>query len=142
VSVISQLSNGNITTNAFTVPDGSSYSHAASGVDVRFAPQATAAFSESASNNAGSFILEGGASLVTAPGTLAVTFKTPSPLTGPRAAGYVVPATGVFNTTSTTQTLATSVLFSGNVVTVSGDTDKNGSLDLVFGSTWAELSGL
>ncbi len=142
ISVISQLSNGNIATNAFTVPSGASYSHAASGVDVRFARQATAAYSESASNNAGSFVLDGGASLVTAPGTVAVSFSTPTPLTGPRTSGYVVPAAGVFNTTSTAQTLATSVLFSGNVVTVSGDTDKNGSLDLVFGTTWAELSGL
>jgi hypothetical protein len=43
---------------------------------------------------------------------------------------------------ATQDNLATSVAYSGNVATVSGDTDRNSALDLVFNSTWTELTGL
>jgi hypothetical protein len=37
--------------------------------------------------------------------------------------------------------LATSVTVSGNTATVSGDSDRNGSLDLVFSTNWTSLMG-
>ena len=77
-------------------------------------------------------------------GTL--TFATPTALTGVRvAAGNNVafsPSAGVFNVSLAsqgTQTLPTSTTINANGVTVSGDSDGNGSLDLVFNTTWQAL---
>jgi len=77
-------------------------------------------------------------------GTL--TFATPTVLTGVRVAeGSNVsfsPRAGVLNVSLAsqgTQTLATSSTVNGSGVTVSGDSDGNGSLDLVFNTTWQAL---
>ena len=72
-----------------------------------------------------------------------LTFATPTTLTGTRtAANLFLPIAGVFNVSvesQGSQTLATSTTVNTGGVTVSGDSDGNGSLDLVFNATWAAL---
>jgi hypothetical protein len=136
-------SNGNVATTSFAVPTGGAFSFTVSDLSVRFEPTAKAVFVRTASDNGGSLSLDGATITNTAgaPAPLTLTFKTVTPLAGNAAKGYVVPITGSVNVTDPSKTLATSVAYSGTVATVSGDTDKDGTLDLTFSSTWAELSG-
>jgi hypothetical protein len=136
-------SNGNVATTSFAVPTGGAYTVNVSGVNIRFEPMAKAVFGRTLSNNGGSLSLDGATITTTAgaPAPLSLTFKTTTPLAGNTAKGYVVPAAGSMNVTDPSKTLATSIAYSGTVATVSGDTDKDGTLDLTFSSTWAELSG-
>lgn len=71
---------------------------------------------------------------------LPLAISTPTNLTGTTSSTNVFTATaGTINTTSAAQNIATSTIISGANATVSGDTDKNGSLDLTFSIPWAAL---
>jgi len=71
---------------------------------------------------------------------LPLLISTPTALTGTTSNTNIFTATaGTINTTSTTQNVATSTTVNGANATVSGDTDKNGSLDLTFTIPWTAL---
>jgi hypothetical protein len=69
-----------------------------------------------------------------------LTIATPSALVGTiDSSGNFVATTGAMLTKATNMNLATSVSVSGTTTTVSGDTDKNSTMDLVFTTTWQAL---
>jgi hypothetical protein len=72
-----------------------------------------------------------------------VTVETPTALSGSLSTdsfALFVPTAGEFNIKS--GDLSTSVSVNGNTVTVRGDSDGNGSLDLSFSTSWRALMGL
>jgi hypothetical protein len=71
---------------------------------------------------------------------LPMAISTPTTLTGTTSSTNVFTATaGTITSTSAAQNIATSTTINGANATVSGDTDKNGSLDLTFSVPWAAL---
>lgn len=67
--------------------------------------------------------------------TMPTAFSAPA-----NSAGTFVPVDGTINTKQLAANLDTSTVVSGTKVTVNGDTDRNGSLDLVYTTNWAALT--
>jgi hypothetical protein len=76
--------------------------------------------------------------LTTTPG-IPLALSTTQDLSGSTASGRLVATVGTLNVRETTTNLATSLAFSGSTATVSGDSNGDGSMDLVFRSTWDGL---
>jgi hypothetical protein len=70
----------------------------------------------------------------TSSGSVVIDISTPTTITGTRNAssGLLVPVAGVMNVTETIIPVATRGTFSPRSLTISGDTDRNGTLDLTF----------
>ena len=66
-------------------------------------------------------------------------FATPTPLTGPVTSNQFAATAGAFSLSLPSENLGVSVAFNGPAATVSGDTDGNGSADVNFETTWAQL---
>ena len=132
-NAVSSLTSGNAASGTFTVPAGQSLTAVISG-------GAAGPFSLTyGSPNSASRKLDGAVSAGASGATAPLTIATPVTLTGTLSnAGQFSATSGVLNTKSSD--LATSVTFSGTGATVSGDSDRNGSLDLVFQSSWAALT--
>jgi len=136
---------GNAYTNGFTVPAGQTFTNTivgASGpIALVYGSGATFAATDVGSPRSASRKLDGSVSIsLDSAGAVALAINTPTALSGSTVTGGFVADSGVINTTSTGQTLETSTTFSGESAMVSGDSDGNGSLDLVFNTTWVALT--
>jgi hypothetical protein len=99
----------------------------------------TFAGTEAFSANAASRKLDGSLNVQTqSAGAVPSQVSTPTALAGTTTSGKFVATSGVINVKSAD--LSTSTTFSGVAAKVSADTDRNGSLDLVFDSNWTELT--
>ncbi len=143
-NAVSSLTSGNAASGTFTVPSGQSLTAVISGgaagpFSLTYGAGTTFAGSDVTSPNSASRKLDGAVSAGASGATAPLTIATPVALTGTLSnAGQFSATSGVLNTKSSD--LATSVTFSGTGATVSGDSDRNGSLDLVFQSSWAALT--
>jgi hypothetical protein len=72
-------------------------------------------------------------------GPVRLTIATPVALSGSTLSGSFAANAGEIHATATDQDLVTATTINGADATVSGDTDRNGSLDLVFSTTLAAL---
>jgi hypothetical protein len=137
----SALSGGNTDTQRFTVATGQSLTAnirtGSSVVSIAYSPTTTFVSTDTASPNSATRKLDGPLTMATTAGSAAVDVTTPTTLAGNTSSGAFVATSG--QVTAKTTDLATSTSISGNTVTVSGDSDRNGSLDLVFSTTWTGL---
>lgn len=141
VDASSALSADNTDTQRFTVASGqelTAFFGTGSSVGfITYSPTTTFVSTDTASPNSATRKLDGPLTMGTASGSVAVDVVTPTTLAGNMSAGRFVATSGQVNAKTTD--LATSTSISGNTVTVSGDSDRNGSLDLVFSTTWTGL---
>ncbi len=121
----------------FTVPGPQNYVFAVAGLGYGFKPSAI--FSSTTSPANGSRKLDGTLSASVSSGSGELVFATPTPLTGPVASNRFAATAGAFSVNLPSDGFSASVAFSGSVATVSGDTDGNGSADVNFETTWAQL---
>lgn len=125
---------------SFTVAPAQTFTQTTGDVWVAYAAGTTGTVTQISSPNNISYKLEGQADVHALEGsTRTLLIATPTPLAGPIVAGQLSPASGVINVKDTTRNITTSTTFSGPAASLSGDTDGNGSLDLVFNSSWAKL---
>ena len=140
---------GNTTSVGFAVPAGRTFSamttpyeagKALPAISITYGAGTTSVASEVSAPNNASRKLDGSITLSTggAP-AMSLVISTPSILLGTTATGPFVATSGVIDTKATDENVATSTTVSGVRATVSGDTDGNGSLDLVFDSSWLTL---
>jgi hypothetical protein len=122
----------------FRVPAAKTFGWKAAKLVLAYEAGTTFAGTDVLSPNTLSRKLDGRVSIGTdTPVPLVIT--TPAALTGTRSQnGGFVPTAGSLKTVA--DDLETSIVSSGNTLTVSGDTDGNGSLDLSFNTTWTELT--
>ena len=131
-----------VTTNyGFTVPAGEFFSVNGAGLTTRYLSSVNFSMSNTTTPNTFSRRLNGDITLQTTGTPVALTLQVTTALSGTRSAsGTTVPTSGSFTTRNTGMNLLTSASINGAVVSVSGDSDSNGTLDLVFSTTWAALS--
>ena len=145
LDINSSVTANNVYGFSLAVPAGKTFSDTMSGggnTPIRLVYNAAATFAETAvvTPNTASLKLDGSVSVgVGSLGSLPLLIATPVALSGTESTGTFVANSGVININSTSRNLATSTTFSGANASVSGDSDGNGSLDLVFDSTWAAL---
>lgn len=137
--------NSSNTVSAFTVPANQSLSSTntttSSGTATTSYRAGTAVRSvDTASPNTASRSLTG--SVVVATGGTQLTFDvaTPTAFSGTTSNGRFLPNTGTMTFRQSGGGLNASVSVSGNTVTVSGDTDGNGTQDLSFTTTWTAIT--
>lgn len=131
-------------TAAFTVPAGPSFTavvgDATSALTYSYAEGTTFKSVDVISPNSASRQLDGQVSVKTATTSATpLTISTPAALAGTLTSGRFIATTGSTYTKATNMNLATSVSVSGTTTTVSGDTDSNNTMDLVFTTTWEGL---
>lgn len=86
--------------------------------------------------------MDGDVKVTSAGKTVALSVSTPITLSGNTTnAGQFLATSGTITVKDTARNIATSTNVSGTNASVSGDTDGNGSLDLVFSATWLLLLG-
>lgn len=142
-NVVSSLTSNNTSSGSFTVPTGQTFSAVVTGgsggpFSMDFAAGTTFTGTEVTSPNAATRKLDGSVSVGTTGAAVPLVITTPAALSGTISSGLFVGTFGVVNTKA--PNLATSVSISGTNASVSGDTDGNGSLDLVFSTTWTALT--
>ena len=147
--VFGMTGGGNSTGLNFAIPAGKSFStlitpyvagKAMTAVSIEYGAGTTFAGSDAVTPNSASRKLDG--SIVMSTGgaaSLPLAISTRSTLSGTTTTGLFVPTSGVIATKATDENIATSTTVSGVRATVSGDTDGDGSLDLVFDSSWSAL---
>lgn len=132
-------------TDSFSVPAGRSFSANLLGgsggpFTMTFAAGTTFTGTDVSSPNSASRKIDGTVSISVGSTSGSAIITTPTVLSGTlNASGVFIATSGVI--TTKVDDLATSATVSGNTVTVSGDSDRNGSLDLVFSTSWTSLIG-
>jgi hypothetical protein len=124
-------------TQRFTVPGTGNYVFAVLGLGYGFKPGAV--FASTTSSSSGSRKLDGTVSASVSTGSGDLVFITPTPLTGSVTSNQFAATAGAFSLSLPSESLGVSVAFNGSVATVSGDTDGNGTSDVNFETTWAQL---
>jgi len=147
-TVIAFSGGGNTTALSVAVPDGHSLSalltayqagKALPAISVEYGAGTTFDVSDTSTPNSATRKLNGVVVMSAAGASMRLAISTPSALLGTTSTGLFVPSSGVINTTTTDENLATSTTVSGVRASVSGDSDRDGSLDLVFDSSWSAL---
>lgn len=133
--------NANVRTINFIVPTGPDFLQLTSGVGVFFRPGTAATVIQSDAPATISYKFSGDVSITSLGNTNNLRVDTTTPIAGPLVSGQFSPNAGVLEVKDTGLNITTSSTISGNTITVRGDTDRNGSLDLVFTTTWASLIG-
>lgn len=144
-NVVAGATSATAVTTSFTVPAGRTFdivlSMAQPTFSMTYGAGTTFARTEDTANQSSSVKLDGAVNAGAAIGTVPLVIATPTKLEGTTSeASVFVGTSGVIATKSTAQNLATSTTLNGANATVSGDTDGNGSLDLVFDTTWVALN--
>lgn len=140
------LSSGNATlvTQKLTVPLGQTMRLTVNGQVLEYGGGASFIFSENSqpSGIALNTQLDGAIKFARAGQSTALVMATPTPLTGSADTQAVFTATaGTVAVKDTVRNMATSTTLNGTTASISGDTDGNGSLDLIFNSSgWAALT--
>jgi hypothetical protein len=142
-NVVSSLTSNTTSSGTFTVPTGQTFSAVVTGgssgpFSMDFAAGTTFTGTEVSSPNTATRKLDGTVNVGTTGAAVPLVITTPAALSGTTTSGLFVGTFGVVNTKASN--LATSVSISGTNASVSGDTDGNGSLDLVFSTTWTALT--
>jgi hypothetical protein len=142
INAVYELTGNNSVAQSFTVPAGHAFAASvATGSNLfvmSYDAATTFASTDVISPNSASRKLDGTLTAGTTAATVPLVVATPTALSGTTTSGLFVATSGAINTKS--NDLPTSITFSGNTATVSGDTDGNGSLDLTFLSSWAALT--
>ncbi len=84
--------------------------------------------------------VDGGVGLKTPGGAIALAYATTTPITGAVVSGRLVPAAGVLRVKETTLNLQTESTMQGSMVQVKADTNRDGTLDLTFSTTYSLLT--
>jgi hypothetical protein len=84
--------------------------------------------------------VDGGVGLTTPGGAIAMAYATTTPITGAVVSGRLVPAAGVLRVKETTLNLQTESTVQGSMVQVKADTNRDGTLDLTFSTTYSLLT--
>lgn len=141
MNVTSQTTSASAANSGFSIPTGQSYRVLYRGLTYTYLGGTT--YRATAATAPANFTrkLDGDVNLnlSSTPGTtIGLTIQTPTALAS--ISSTFVAIAGTVATRDVLQNLATSVTVNGTAATVSGDTDRNGSLDLVFVTTWAALT--
>jgi hypothetical protein len=151
-NAVFKLTNGGTAASvSFAVPIGQTLSttalaHAAgqpwSALSLEYGPGTKYEGSDATSPNSASRKLDGAVS-VKHGGRVALLFiSTPSTLSGTTTTSSFVATSGVIAVKEMDENLATSTTISGVKASVSGDADGDGSLEMLFDSSWSELTTL
>ena len=90
-------------------------------------------------NGAASRKLDGNVKVVANADSIPLVISTSTPLLGSTNSRRFIANSGVIAVKQNAESLATETSFSGAVASVKADSNKDGSLDFVFISTWSEL---
>jgi hypothetical protein len=136
---------------SFAIPDGRTLSTTALALDpgkpwsalsIEYGPGTNYEGSDSAVPNSATRKLEGAVTVKNGKAMASMFISTPSTLSGTSTTGFFVATSGVLNAKEVDENLATSTTISGVKASVSGDADGDGSLEMVFDSSWSALTTL
>jgi hypothetical protein len=132
---------GNLVSMSYTTSTAGPYRVSSGGLVLEYSAGSSFAKTDVSATNAGTRKLDSSVNVITNSGTVPILVATPAALSGSTSSGRFVATSGTINTKSFGAfSASTTTTFNGATATVSGDTDGNGSMDIVFNTTWASLT--
>jgi hypothetical protein len=140
IDAVAKSDGDGVTSHNLSVPSGQTFSIAGPNLVTTFKAGANFVVTNSLAPASATRKLDGTLSFASTGGTANLDITTHAQLVGSLASGRFIATSGTVTARDLVRNIVTSLAVGGSSVSVGGDTDGNGSSDLVFNSSWTELT--